>query len=186
MARKRVNDLLQNDSFWLVDIVPALAPPFFLFSDGTGFSGCTAPEIVLEEIEVVEGTSYFVRKVAGKARASSITLSRGVAFWDTDFIQWIEDTIQGGSKPRRTMALFHLHKVSEKVEPGASFMTPSDRAVGRVWILFGCLPTRYKAGSDFDASDASVSIQELDFSVERVEQINMAKGLQLLNRGIFQ
>lgn len=45
------------------------------------------------------------------------------------------------------------------------------RIPARAYILYGCIPSRYKAGSDFDASSGDMSIQELELQVEMVEQI---------------
>lgn len=50
------------------------------------------------------------------------------------------------------------------------------RLPGKAWLLYGCLPTRYKAGSDFDASSAAVSIQELEISVDHFDEINLKAG----------
>lgn len=44
----------------------------------------------------------------------------------------------------------------------------------RAWLLRGCLPVRYKAGSDFDATSGQVSIMELDVQPEQVEEISLA------------
>lgn len=44
----------------------------------------------------------------------------------------------------------------------------------RAWLLRGCLPTRYKVGSDFDATSGQVSIMELDVQPEQVEEISLA------------
>jgi phage tail-like protein len=40
---------------------------------------------------------------------------------------------------------------------------------GRAYMLFDCLPIRYKVGTDFSALEASVSIEELDLSYTRFE-----------------
>ena len=40
----------------------------------------------------------------------------------------------------------------------------------KLFMLFGCLPTRYKPGSDFDASETAVSIEELDLSYSYFEE----------------
>lgn len=50
------------------------------------------------------------------------------------------------------------------------------RLPGKAWLLHGCLPTRYKAGSDFDASSGAVSIQELEISVDHFDEINLGLG----------
>jgi hypothetical protein len=44
------------------------------------------------------------------------------------------------------------------------------RLPARAWLLQGCLPTRYKAGTDFDATSADVSIMELELSVESFQE----------------
>lgn len=41
----------------------------------------------------------------------------------------------------------------------------------RAFMLKGCLPIRYKTGTDFDATSAQVSIQELEIAVEQMEQV---------------
>lgn len=37
------------------------------------------------------------------------------------------------------------------------------RIPGRAWIFYKCIPTKYKAGTDFDATSGDVSIQECEF-----------------------
>jgi hypothetical protein len=44
----------------------------------------------------------------------------------------------------------------------------------RAWLLGGCIPTRYKPGSDFDAASGQVSIMELEVAIESVEEIGLA------------
>lgn len=47
------------------------------------------------------------------------------------------------------------------------------RIPARAYVLHGCLPTRYKTGSDFDARSGDVSIAELDLKPELVEEISL-------------
>jgi phage tail-like protein len=47
------------------------------------------------------------------------------------------------------------------------------RIPARAWVLHGCLPTRYKVGSDFDAKSGEVSITELDLKPELIEEISL-------------
>jgi len=47
------------------------------------------------------------------------------------------------------------------------------RIPARAYMLYGCVPSRYKAGSDFDATSGDVSIQELEIQVEMVDQISL-------------
>lgn len=44
------------------------------------------------------------------------------------------------------------------------------RLPARAWLLQGCLPQRYKAGTDFDATSSDVSIMELELAVESVQE----------------
>lgn len=45
------------------------------------------------------------------------------------------------------------------------------RVPAKAWLLHGALPVRYKAGGDFNASTAAISIQQLELSIEMVEEI---------------
>ena len=63
----------------------------------------------------------------------------------------------------------------------AGFAPPSSgsNAMGikipaRAFLLKNCIPTRYKTGTDYDASSGQVSIQELDVQPETVEEISLA------------
>ena len=48
------------------------------------------------------------------------------------------------------------------------------RIPAKAWLLVDCLPTRYKAASDFDASSSAISLQELDIEYERFDEIALA------------
>lgn len=48
------------------------------------------------------------------------------------------------------------------------------RIPAKAWMLYGCLPMRYKTGSDFDASSSDVSIMELDVTVEYFDEISLS------------
>lgn len=47
------------------------------------------------------------------------------------------------------------------------------RIPARAWLLHNCLPTRYKSGSDFDAANAQVSLQELEVMPEQIEEFSL-------------
>lgn len=47
------------------------------------------------------------------------------------------------------------------------------RIPARAWLLHNCLPTRYKAGSDFDANTAAISLQELEVQPEHIEEFSL-------------
>lgn len=44
------------------------------------------------------------------------------------------------------------------------------RFPARAWLLHNCVPTRYKAGTDFDAKSGEVSVMELDVEPETFEE----------------
>lgn len=43
----------------------------------------------------------------------------------------------------------------------------------RCWHLKGCVPTKYKAASDFNATDSNISLMELTVQPEKIEEINL-------------
>lgn len=47
------------------------------------------------------------------------------------------------------------------------------RIPARAWLLRDCLPTRYKAASDFDASVGAISLQELEVQPESIEEFSL-------------
>lgn len=47
------------------------------------------------------------------------------------------------------------------------------RVPARAWVLRDCIPVRYRAGSDFDASSGQVSIQELEVQPEYIEEFSL-------------
>jgi len=48
------------------------------------------------------------------------------------------------------------------------------RLPGKAWRLYGCLPSRYKVGGDFDASSGAISIAELEVAYEYFDEISLA------------
>lgn len=47
------------------------------------------------------------------------------------------------------------------------------RIPAKAWVLYGCLPARYKAAGDFDASDGGISLQELEMAVESWDELSL-------------
>lgn len=45
----------------------------------------------------------------------------------------------------------------------------ASRIPAKIYILYGCVPSRYKLDGDFDARSGEVSLQELEMQVEMVE-----------------
>jgi hypothetical protein len=257
-ARAALQDFITDNKFALFDIAPIdsiLALPIFT-PLVTGFSAVSSPEMTLETMEIAEGNSTFKRQVVKGASVNSLSLSRGVRFYDADFWRWtraaaLGDTGStdsndygglgnlfkfgeiGGVTYRRTLLLvqffrnfglgyggnkeyvyggLEVGKTSEDIAAAsivgdAAFATATGVVEGsiaagvaaavnfgaltgwalsqgsaessfqvpaRAFVLRGCVPTRYKTGSDFDASSGSISIQELEIAVESFEEISLA------------
>lgn len=49
-----------------------------------------------------------------------------------------------------------------------------NRIPGRAWVLHDCVPIRYKAGSDFDATSGAVSVQELEVQPEYIQEVTVS------------
>jgi hypothetical protein len=47
------------------------------------------------------------------------------------------------------------------------------RIPGKAWMLYGCIPSRYRPGGDFDATSSEISIAELDLEMEFFDEISL-------------
>jgi len=47
------------------------------------------------------------------------------------------------------------------------------RVPAKAWVLYGCVPARYKAAGDFDATDGGISLQELEIAVESWDELSL-------------
>jgi len=47
------------------------------------------------------------------------------------------------------------------------------RIPARSWLLHNCLPVRYRAGNDFDASSGAISLMELEVQPEYIEEFSL-------------
>lgn len=104
----------------------------------------------------------------------------------------------GGISPRRNLVLVHflarglgaVDKRSRRElntrETGDTgtvgrnigpFEITTPRIPAKAWILHGCLPIRMKPGSDFDANSSDISLEEIEMSVEAVEEVSLADPL---------
>lgn len=183
MARPRLLDMMQAFPFWVFDASgPSGNSLLSIFDPALGFSACTAPEISVEMRDVQPGNWEYKRRVVKKADASPVSMSRGARFYDSDFYNWITGAIVGRQPIRRTLVIVHFlgWRVQSQATgsnlsfPDTAFLQAALRTPGRGWILYDCLPTRYKAGSDFDASSSDVSIQELEVQPEHVAELTLA------------
>lgn len=182
MPRTKTADKLMTHRFHLIDVslsVPPILLPIF------GFSSITAPELTLEHHEIKEGNFEFPRKVFKSAAVNTVTLARGTQLQDSDFWSWADNYTRGNKSKKNLLLVqmmdwnptlgtggpevFGMQVATNFVDVFNSFLN----SAGRAWILRNCSPGRYKVASDFDASEAAVSIQEIDIVYEYFIEFNM-------------
>ena len=184
MARHRLEDYLQTYTFWLIDTSPSTVAPFFVLgSPLLGFSAISTPEITVTTREIPQLNSLWKHHTIESADVSPITLSRGSKFYDATFYQWIKRSVDGLDVPQRNLLLIHFHgqgftetaDYSGGSVPGLwpDIFEGGVRIPGRAWMLWDCIPTRYKAGQDFDATSGEVSILELEVKPVFVEEYSV-------------
>ena len=228
MPRALFNDRLLAHQFHLLDVDFSLSVPPWVLFPSAGFSSITVPEMTISTREIPEGTDPFVHHTLGKASMSSITLSKGVSTFNSDFWRWTMGCLMGNPTSnnnlvqfladaatfqappipgkRRNLILMHLTGMSvpgltravldadsvgeqakaslllgagAAVETAQGFVSGATGGIidlgissipGKVFMLFDCLPVRYKPGSDFDASTSEVSIEEIELQCHRMEE----------------
>ena len=168
MARARATDYLQTHRFALVEATPGDASEGAVFSSrrgrykgqAMGFQSITVPEISTSPLEITEGTSMFTHRVnVGRASTGDVTISAAVVPGaSTDMYRWIHNAIFGVGAPRKTFVVFHYRNNA----------VDGDSIGVRSMVLEGCIPISYRAGSDFDATSDSVSIESITMAVHRV------------------
>lgn len=58
------------------------------------------------------------------------------------------------------------------------------RLPAKAWVLYGCVPARYRSAGDFDASDGAISIQELEIAVESWDELSLGSEVAPVAMGI--
>lgn len=159
MAKTVWSDFLQNFPFWLFDIAPIDAVSFPVLTPLFGFNTITSPEIVLETQDIKEGNYFFTRKVIKGASVSNITLTRGCAFYDSDFWRWTRAALEGntqlgssaslgsslipihaqvgGPTPRRTLVLVHFFSKNPFTDNKIALAVSGVAAVGGLAGVLG-------------------------------------------------
>lgn len=71
---------------------------------------------------------------------------------------------------------------------GSNYGPPdfAPRIPGKAWILYGCVPSRFKPVSDFDALSSDVSLSELEVAVERWDEISLGSELGAIAVGVTE
>jgi hypothetical protein len=101
----------------------------------------------------------------------------------------ISPTLDNAARARGRVVAEGIQDIAQSaVDPGVlnalkagagvlgTFLGPFDiagRLPGRAWLLSGCLPLRYKSGTDFDASSSGISIAELDIQPEGLDEVSL-------------
>ncbi|MFA4971296.1 MAG: phage tail protein [bacterium] len=180
--RHPLEDLLQSHRFWLLDLVPSSTFPFFVLgSPIMGYQSITMPELTLEVDEVKQVNSMYKKYVYSGGSVGAITLMRGARCYDDTFYQWITRALRGIDMVPRNLLLIQFTNINTKNKDDLEVMLPiaieawesSQFLPGRVWLLWNAIPTRYKPGSDMDATSGEVSIMELDVQVEAFTELRI-------------
>lgn len=179
MTRTRAADFMQNHRFWLLDIAPSATFPFLVLGAPLlGFQSITTPEYTADVDEIKQVNSMYKKHVYSGGGVSPITLTRGVLGYDDTFWQWMMRAIRGIDTTNRNLLLIHFTSIGHTDDElgieaweGAAFLP------GKAWILWDAIPTRYKAGSDFDAQGGQVSIAELEIQPWAFTEITLGSPL---------
>lgn len=190
MGRRRFAEYLQPNVFYLLDY--SLGETSMLAQlIQAGFRSVTAPEITLDTEEIKEGNWPFKRKLITGASVNTLTLSKGVTFYDSDFWRWTSRAAVGAKTFGLDIGMFGLKSGFRKdlfliqflrgVPNAMKFFLPFrgwDRALNifpaKLWMLENTIPTRYKVGSDFDSQSGEISIAEVELSMENFDEIAIA------------
>jgi len=157
-ARSQSTDFLSSHRFHVTDDGGVLT----LSSPSAGFSQVSSPEINVSMVEYQEGIELYRRKFAGEVSFSSIVLSKGVTKADSSFYKWIRAAAENKNyRINLTIKQFSRDDVSGKINYTGTDVKPSKQ-----WICYNCMPTRVKMGTDFDATSAEISIEEVEIEME--------------------
>lgn len=139
MARTPVSDLLQVHRFHLLDVDWSLSLPPFVFLPMASFSAITMPELTIGSTEIREGTSDFTYKVLDKASTNTITLSKGVSAFNSDFWRWTVACLQGN--PPKGSILDFLKELGKSLAFMGSVSVPGKRRNMALLHLSGIQPS---------------------------------------------
>lgn len=119
-----------------------------------GFQSVSLPDMGLEAKEINEGNWPFTHKVlTTRASIGDVVLVKAVFATSSDLYIWASQALWGRGAPRRNLAIDYPRGL--------------DGTAVRSLLLYNCIPVSYKPGSDFDASNAEVSLEEMTLHVER-------------------
>ncbi len=162
LARSATQDPFHSNRFVLVLRSGPFAVGFF--DSLASFQAISLPEQSIETLEYSEGIYTYSRLYPGRSSFGTVTCSRGVVKGDSGLGRWIRRTAEGWNY-RATLAIHHFHR--SDVAGRTSYL---DKGIdpSRAIVLMNCFPIRFKPGSDFDAMSAEISVEEIEFAVERI------------------
>lgn len=155
-SRSTGSDLYQVHRF----SVSIISGPFQAI-DVASFANVTSPEQNVESLEYSEGIYTYTRVYPGRSSFSTVTMSRGVAKSDTFFAKWIRRASEGKAY-RLNLKINQYHR--DDIAGLSDFRTAKP---SREIICFNCMPTRFRPSSDSEGLSAEISIQEIEFAMER-------------------
>ncbi len=166
-------------------MTPSGSVKFPIFTPLAGFNSITTPEIEQEFEEIREGNSKYIKYFPlNKVSISPIIIIRGVSVFESAFYRWIKKGITFDD-PRRHLLLVHYTNINflgafgvgqreiPFVGVGVEQITTLP---GKAWLLYDCLPKRYKAATDFDATSSDISLTEIEIQPERIEEFALTAG----------
>lgn len=174
MARGQAADFLHSMRFHVTATDTGFldTPPNQADGRGVaGFSMCSTPEATLEVMEYKEGTFLYTRKFPGNPTMADISMSRGVARFDSTFWSWMQKAIEGSGEYRTDLQIKHFHRAQALNGPNITQINTENPA--RIYHVYQAFPTRHKVAGDMDATAGEISIMELDVAFEyfTVEEI---------------
>jgi phage tail-like protein len=176
---------MQNYRFWLFDVVPSSAPPFYVLgSPFLGFSSISAPEYTADVDEIKQVNSMFKRHAYSGGGVSSITLSRGVRGFDDSMWDWMYRAIRGLEVTQRDLLLIQYTNINlinqidgrdgrYELDLKSTPLEIAGFLPGKAWLLWSCIPTAYRAGSGFDALSSDVSVAELTIQPDAITEFGL-------------
>lgn len=131
-----------------------------------GFNACTLPEHSIGHSDYSEGNRTYQMYYPGRSTFSSFTLSKGVFVGSSQLAKWIRDCAEGRNY-RTDIRIHSLHRTDVAGKLDYSNVTGS-----RIYFCKNCMPIRFRPGSDFDALNHDVSIEEVEIQPEYFYVIN--------------
>jgi phage tail-like protein len=160
MARSQVTDFYQNYRF-RVSMTTDKTEKDYLNSTLAGFTTCSLPTQTNDIAEYREGGWVYKRKYLGIASIDDITLSRGVAYVNSELFDWMK-ACNEGKEYRTTLEIRQYNRDGQKMVGDV----PTSYNLARIITCNEAFPVSCKVGSDLDASSSDISVQELTICME--------------------